>query len=36
MMLYNIPTFAGTTQFLVEVARGKGRLKKVRLPPVPL
>jgi hypothetical protein len=30
MMLYNIPAFTDVTAFLIEVARGKGRLKKVR------
>ena len=30
MMLYNIPAFNNVTEFLIEVARGKGRLKKVR------
>lgn len=29
MMLYNIPAFTDVTSFLIEVARGKGRLKKV-------
>ena len=32
MMLYNIPAFDGVTEFLVEVARGKGRLKRVHSP----
>lgn len=31
MMLYNIPAFDNVTEFLIEVARGKGRLKKVCL-----
>jgi hypothetical protein len=29
-MLYNIPAFDGVKGFLLEVARGKGRLRKVR------
>ncbi|KAM0749861.1 hypothetical protein T439DRAFT_326756 [Meredithblackwellia eburnea MCA 4105] len=32
MMLYNIPHFDGITDFLVEVARGKGRLRKGGVP----
>lgn len=32
MMLYNIPAFNGITEFLVEVARGKGRLKRGGIP----
>ncbi|KAL8281448.1 hypothetical protein RQP46_006132 [Phenoliferia psychrophenolica] len=34
MMLYNIPAFDGVTEFLVEVARGKGRLKKGGVPDI--
>ncbi|KAK4702851.1 nuclear GTP-binding protein, partial [Phenoliferia sp. Uapishka_3] len=34
MMLYNIPAFDGVTEFLVEVARGKGRLKKGGIPDI--
>jgi nuclear GTP-binding protein len=32
MMLYNIPHFQGVTDFLVEVARAKGRLRKGGVP----
>ncbi|CEQ39166.1 SPOSA6832_00668 [Sporobolomyces salmonicolor] len=31
-MLYNIPAFTGVTGFLLEVARGKGRLRKGGVP----
>lgn len=34
MMLYNIPDFTTTQEFLVHTARARGRIKKVCMPPV--